>query len=66
MNLVGKVARALASDLEVQNLDQWKSWIEDAQTVVDIVLEDAAKVAEDRPSLEPWELAAAIRALGEK
>jgi len=40
MDLVEKVARALASDPEVQNLDQWKSWIEDAQTVVDIVLEE--------------------------
>ena len=36
-----------------------------AKAAIQIVLEEAAKVVEDRPSLESWELAAAIRALAE-
>jgi len=34
-----------------------------AEAAIAIVLEEAAKLAIDRPSLEPWELAAAIRNL---
>lgn len=72
MNLVEKVARALASDPEVPQADQWKSWIEDAKTVIDIVrpdvLEEAAKWHSDRSM---FIIATAIRkyaarALGEK